>query len=180
MAAACAAADCDEDDCFDDELDDCCWLVDGDEVSLDLRDLFELWLLEPCPVPDDDPTPLARAAAVDGSKLAAAITAAKLCASMPAKPPRAAKFPKRFMLFMLPMFAIDPRPGMPAKGIIDDNGFFGSKAPSPGKLESKLAFNPARPGKFAMLAAAELELCDDCFLLEDDVDVDDPPWLELY
>lgn len=78
LAAACAAADCDDDDCFDEELDDCCWLVDGDDESLDLRDLLELWLLELWPEPEDDPTPLARAAAVEGSKLAAAITAAKL------------------------------------------------------------------------------------------------------
>lgn len=42
FAAACAAADCDDDDCFDEELDDCCWLVDGDELSFDLRDLLEL------------------------------------------------------------------------------------------------------------------------------------------
>lgn len=79
------------------------------------------------------------------------------------------------MLFMLPMLAMDPSPGIPANGIIDDRGFLGSNAPSPGKLDSKFAFKPARPEKFAMFAAAdELALDDDCFLLEDDVEVEGP------
>lgn len=77
------------------------------------------------------------------------------------------------------MPAIEPSPGIPANGIIDDSGFFGSKAPSPGKLESKFAFKPARPGKLAMLAADELAL-DDCFLFDDDVEVELPCWLMLY
>lgn len=78
-----------------------------------------------------------------------------------------------FRLFMF-MFPIEPRPGMPAKGIIDERGFFGSNAPSPGKLDSKFALSPARPEKLAMLAADELAFDDDCFLLEDDEDDDVP------
>lgn len=101
---------------------------------------------------------------------------------MPANPPRAARFPNRFMLFMLFIFPIEPSPGIPANGIIDESGFFGSNAPRPGKLDSKLALRPARPEKFAMLAAAAaaalaFALDDDCFLFEDedDEDVEAPP-----
>lgn len=94
---------------------------------------------------------------------------------MPASPPSAARFPNKFMLFMLPILAIEPKPGIPANGIIDDSGFLGSKAPSPGKLDNKFAFNPERPGKLAMFAAADELLDEDLFLLEDDVDVDALP-----
>ena len=83
------------------------------------------------------------------------------------------------------MFPIEPKPGIPAKGIIDASGFLGSKEPSPGILERRFAFKPASPGKaaiFAAAAAAAAEFdCDcelDCFLLpelEVEVDEDDAP-----
>lgn len=76
------------------------------------------------------------------------------------------------MLLILFMLPIEPSPGIPANGIIDASGFLGSKEPRPGKLESKFAFNPARPEKFAIAAAELAALDDDCFLLDDDVDDD--------
>lgn len=97
---------------------------------------------------------MARAAAVDGSKLAAAITAANVWASIPANPPSAAKLPNKFILFMFPMLPRLPNPGIPANGIID-SGFFGSNAPNPGMLDNKLAFKPARFWNCMLAAAAD-------------------------
>uniref|UniRef100_A0A8W7PDG9 Uncharacterized protein n=1 Tax=Anopheles coluzzii TaxID=1518534 RepID=A0A8W7PDG9_ANOCL len=127
--------------------------------------------------------PLQHPSAAVGSSPAAAIMAARLCASIPppapASPPSPARFEKRFMLFKLPSPPSPASPGMPPNGI-SSGLFFGSKLPSPGMLESKLAFSPARPGNCmlaaaaAAAAAAALLLLWECFFdEEDDADPDD-------
>lgn len=149
-AAAAAAAAC----CWEFELllEFCC----DDDEELDpsgFLDLLELLLPAFGGVP---PAAAAAARAVVGSSPAAAIMAARLCASIPDRPGNPAKLANRFMLFRFPKPPRPAKPGIPPNGI-PSNGFFGSKLPSPGMLDSKLAFSPARPGN--CILAALLLLC---------------------